>query len=179
MSYECPHGIGLCTGSCGKIASCQHTRVERGLNEYETDRCADCFVPIFQQRSDLAGLAAHLSINIASTPEPAPIANSHPACWELVIADVEYLIPASKIRDQMIADMQERDRFGLAKYKTRLQPFNTRNPVIDAYQESLDLCVYLRQALFEHDRASLNTAYKHALASCEILRREMNEASSV
>jgi hypothetical protein len=145
------------------------------LTEYETDQCADCFARIFPIKSDLAGLAAREAI----VPEPAPISNSYPACWDLVIADVEYLIPASKLRNQMIADMRERDQFGQVKYKTRLQPFNARNPVIDAYQESLDLCVYLRQALFEHDRASINTAYKHALASCEILRREMNEASSV
>jgi hypothetical protein len=63
-------------------------------------------------------------------PEPAPVSNNHPAVWDMVIAD-----------------MQERDRTGLAKYGTRLQPFNGRDPLVDAYQEVLDLAVYLRQEI--------------------------------
>lgn len=67
-------------------------------------------------------------------PEPAPVPNDAPAVWDLVIED-----------------MRARDAAGLAKYGTRLQPHNGRDALVDAYQEALDLCVYLRQAIFEMD----------------------------
>lgn len=67
-------------------------------------------------------------------PEPAPIRNDQPAVWHLVQKD-----------------MLERDNEGRRKYGTPLQPFNGRDALVDAYQEALDLCVYLRQAIFERD----------------------------
>lgn len=70
----------------------------------------------------------------ATKVEPPPIKNNHPAAWDLV-------------RD----DMLDRDNFGKAKYNTRLQPHNGRDALADAYQEALDLCVYLRQAIYERD----------------------------
>lgn len=69
-----------------------------------------------------------------ATPEPAPIATDGPAIWDLVVAD-----------------MRERDASGFAKYRTRLQAGNGRDALVDAYQEALDLVVYLRQAIAERD----------------------------
>jgi hypothetical protein len=66
--------------------------------------------------------------------EPPPVQNEKPAVWSLVMAD-----------------MRARDEFGRAKYGTPLQPHNGRDWLADAYQEALDLCVYLRQGLFERD----------------------------
>lgn len=43
------------------------------------------------------------------------------------------------------------DKFGRRKYGTPLQPFNGRDPLVDAYQEVLDLAVYLRQAIWERE----------------------------
>ena len=63
-----------------------------------------------------------------------PVANNMSAVWDLVLKD-----------------MAERDRSGKEKYGTRLQPFNGRDVLIDAYEEALDLCVYLRQAIYERD----------------------------
>lgn len=40
---------------------------------------------------------------------------------------------------------------GRRKYGTPLQAHNGRDPLVDAYQEALDLCVYLRQAIAERD----------------------------
>lgn len=65
---------------------------------------------------------------------PAPIESGGPAIWDLVIAD-----------------MRARDQVGAARYGTRLRPNNGRDALIDAYQEALDLCCYLRQAIFERD----------------------------
>lgn len=75
-----------------------------------------------------------LPTTAAATPEPPPVPNDRPALWDLVMAD-----------------MLARDAFGRAKYGTPLQPFNGRDALADAYQEALDLAVYLRQALFERD----------------------------
>lgn len=55
-----------------------------------------------------------------------------PACWDLVIMDIH-----------------RRDAMGTQKYGYRLRPHNGRDPLWDAYQEALDLVVYLRQAIFE------------------------------
>lgn len=85
-----------------------------------------------QPEDNLSGLAARESA--ATRVEPAPIHNSNPAAWDLVITD-----------------MKARDQFGAAKYGTRLQPNNGRDALADAYQEALDLCVYLRQAIYERD----------------------------
>lgn len=50
------------------------------------------------------------------------------------------------------ADMKERDRVGRERYGTPLQAGNGRDALVDAYQEALDLVVYLRQAIEERDR---------------------------
>lgn len=64
--------------------------------------------------------------------------------------------PSPKINDfgvavwqSVIEDMKGRDAFGTLKYGTPLQPFNGRDFMVDAYQEALDLAVYLKQGLIE------------------------------
>lgn len=72
-----------------------------------------------------------------NTPEPDPRPNPQsPAIWDLVVHD-----------------MQERDESGLRKYKQRLLAGDGRDPLKDAYQEALDLSVYLRKAIYERDGA--------------------------
>jgi len=68
-------------------------------------------------------------------PEPAPKPSpGNPAVWDLVLED-----------------MQARDRMGAAKYGQRLAAHDGRDSIKDAYQEALDLAVYLRKAIFERD----------------------------
>lgn len=64
--------------------------------------------------------------------QQAPIPNDGPSCHDLVIED-----------------MQERKEFGLRKYNSLLQPNNGRSFLQDAYEEVLDLAVYLRGKLEE------------------------------
>lgn len=64
--------------------------------------------------------------------EPAPTPNDGPSMHDLVIED-----------------MAKRKEFGLAKYGTLLQAGNGRDALMDAYEEVLDLAVYLRQAIEE------------------------------
>lgn len=51
----------------------------------------------------------------------------------------------------VIMDMADRRMLGISRYGTPLQAHNGRDALVDAYQEALDLCVYLRQAIEERD----------------------------
>lgn len=53
------------------------------------------------------------------------------------------------MHDFVAADMMSRKAFGLNKYGTHLQAFNGRDALKDAYEEVLDIAVYLRQCLYE------------------------------
>jgi hypothetical protein len=66
-----------------------------------------------------------------------PKKNTNPAMWDLVL-------------EQIKIDAKARDEFGLNKYGTRLQPFNGRDSLTDAFQEQLDGLVYLYQAMYEN-----------------------------
>lgn len=70
-----------------------------------------------------------------SKKEPLPVKNDLPAVWDLVKKDIE-----------------DREEYGVSTYGTRLQPFNGRNALVDAYQEALDLVVFLRQAIYEAEK---------------------------
>lgn len=61
-----------------------------------------------------------------------PMANQRIPVWDLVLID-----------------MKERNLQGIQRYGTPLQAFNGRDPIVDAYQEALDMCVYLRQVIEE------------------------------
>lgn len=69
--------------------------------------------------------------------QPLPVVNDEPHIHRLVIADV-----------------LSRMEIGTERYGTPLQPFNGRDVLQDAYEEALDLAVYLRQAIYERDHES-------------------------
>jgi hypothetical protein len=50
---------------------------------------------------------------------------------------------------EIMADLEARSIIGAKKYGTVLQSHNGRNCLMDAYQEGLDLVMYLKQALME------------------------------
>lgn len=96
--------------------------------------------PVRPRLHDRAGrpparLVAPLEVNVVKIiDQPPPIPTPGKPIWELVVAD-----------------MQERDRVGRARYGTPLQAHNGRDALVDAYQEALDLVVYLRQAIEERE----------------------------
>lgn len=55
------------------------------------------------------------------------------------------------VADQVITDIKERVEFGVRKYGGPLMTNNGRNALWDAYQEALDLVMYLRQRLLEDE----------------------------
>lgn len=69
------------------------------------------------------------------TEQPPPIPNDQPSVWQLVLRD-----------------MYEREQIGIMRYGTPLQVFNGRDSLQDAYEESLDKTVYLKQAILERER---------------------------
>lgn len=69
----------------------------------------------------------------ASTPQPLPK-------------------PGSKaVADFVLTDIQARVDAGELKYGTKLMTHNGRDALWDAYQEAIDLVMYLRQAILERE----------------------------
>lgn len=73
----------------------------------------------------------------AVAKQNAPIANKGTAIGILVMKDIAL-----------------RMEFGKQKYGTVLQAHNGRDALTDAYQEVIDLALYLRQAIEERDGQS-------------------------
>lgn len=71
-------------------------------------------------------------------PQPDPIRNFQPRVHEVVARDV-----------------LERMELGMRRYGTPLQAFNGRDALWDAYEEAIDLAVYLRQAIWERDHPNV------------------------
>ena len=99
-----------------------------------------------------------------SEPQPAPQPSAHPPVWDLVVHD-----------------MHERDAFGERKYGMRLRAFDGRSTLADAYQEALDLAVYLRKRLYEEqaplpaDVAEVRRAAGITIAPESALHRALQE----
>lgn len=58
---------------------------------------------------------------------------------------------APSVQEMVIADIRTRMQVGLERYGTLLQPNNGRDALRDAYEEAIDLAMYLRQAIAERD----------------------------
>lgn len=69
----------------------------------------------------------------AATPQPAPSPGQQ---------DVATFV---------LQDIEARIELGVRRYGTRLQTHNGRDALWDAYQEALDLVMYLRQAILERE----------------------------
>lgn len=81
--------------------------------------------------------------------QPPPTPNDSTPIWDLVIED-----------------MRARDNLGRQRYGTPLQAHNGRDALTDAYQEALDLCVYLRQEI-EEQTVALAPSYLLRLIKIE------------
>jgi hypothetical protein len=74
--------------------------------------------------------------------QPMPVVNDRPA-----------------VQDQLIVEIERRKKIGVERYGTLLQPFNGRSAIRDAFEESLDLTIYLRQVLAEQDEVAERTRH--------------------
>lgn len=60
---------------------------------------------------------------------------------------------SAHINDLVCVDLRYRKQEGEKKYGVPLQADNGRDALQDAYEEALDLCQYLKQAIVERDNA--------------------------
>lgn len=58
---------------------------------------------------------------------------------------------STDIQSLVIADIVARRELGIERYGTPLQAHNGRDALRDAYEEAIDLAMYLRQAIEERD----------------------------
>lgn len=79
-------------------------------------------------------------------PQPEPTPNHHPPVWAAVIAD-----------------MHARDKLGIERYGSPLQPFNGRNAFTDYAEELLDAIVYNKQICEELKCLGKDLQALHAL----------------
>jgi hypothetical protein len=63
-----------------------------------------------------------------------------------------------KVLDLVLKDLTDRAEVGKERYGTYLEIHNGRDALMDAYQEALDLSMYLRQAMEERAEVVLNEA---------------------
>lgn len=85
--------------------------------------------------------AAQRALNDPTPPEPTkqrpedqvlPTPNEYPS-----------------VHAQVAADLMERERIGVSRYGTPLQPFNGRDADQDLYEELLDAAAYMKQRMIE------------------------------
>ena len=58
---------------------------------------------------------------------------------------------SEEVFQQLQKDIESRNQIGFDHYKTSLTTFNGRDALRDAYEEALDMCAYLCQAIMERD----------------------------
>lgn len=89
----------------------------------------------------------------ATVHQPAPVTRiSSPAA-------------GTPVQDLVVIDVLARKQVGIERYGTALHPFNGRDARVDAYQEGLDLVMYLRQKLDEED--AVLSALRDLVTDCE------------
>lgn len=114
----------------GDPCTCPKCNYQAPEPMYKCKSCGDAF----QQFHSCKGMTFAEPRRMMEVEQPKPTPNGHPVIQEIVMRD-----------------MQSRLNIGLQRYGTGLQPHNGRDMLRDAYEEALDLCVYLRGAMYERD----------------------------
>lgn len=65
--------------------------------------------------------------------------------------DLPIINDETDIQTLVIEDINKRREVGIQRYGTALQPFNGRDALRDAYEEAIDLTMYLKQLMVERD----------------------------
>lgn len=100
-----------------------------------------------------------------------PVPNATRPVWDMVIEDATAQLEVltgtehgGALREKFLADMRARSDLGVARYGTPLQVGNGRDWLRDAYEEALDLTVYLRQGMAEGGGVDVDVAYHYQVA---------------
>lgn len=109
-------------------------------------------------------------------PDQPPPKPGGQEVWPAVVDDLLGNVDGDlgRVAAGLLADIQERQQVGLERYGTPLQTHNGRDALTDAYQEALDLVVYLKQAILEKGDSTpgaLHAAYFEARCALGRLAR--------
>lgn len=126
MVWETPCDIGNHT-FCVSWENC-----DCKCHEPEKESLADFSKRIYQNIRDLAAVTA--TPKLREGDQQLPVPNKEP-----------------DIQSQVIKDIVERREVGIQRYGTALQPHNGRDALRDAYEEAIDLAMYLKQLIVERD----------------------------
>ena len=114
------------------------------------------------------------------TIQPKPlVVEDAVSSHDLVIDDIKSSILSYPGCTELVDDMLARKEFGLRKYGTILHPDNGRDHTKDAYDEVLDLLVYLRTVM-ESDEDLYDLFwldYRNAMSTALKLRVRMTVRS--
>jgi hypothetical protein len=132
--------------SCGLVPALTFCASEMCLEhrevaiQYETPAAApDCWNVLCRLRNGHVGPCSHkVAMGLGEAPAPEATGTQPP--------------PKGRGRDitpLVIADLEARSAQGALKYGEPLRAENGRDALMDAYQEALDLCQYLRQCIEE------------------------------
>lgn len=101
---------------------------------------------------------------MAVLKQPAPVAGG-----TVVLSALKGWPEGSPVGAGIVASLKERAEMGRESYGMYLSTHNGRNAYIDAYQEALDLVMYLGQAYLEEEEEFLDGEYAlgEAMVLCE------------
>lgn len=86
-----------------------------------------------------------------SEPDPSLTDQSEPV-WPFVIKALNNVnLLTEEEKNDLTKIFNSRNNFGIEKYGVPLSTFNGRNPIKDAFEESLDLLAYVTQSYLEDD----------------------------
>lgn len=104
--------------------------------------------------------------------QPLPIESTGPVIHDLVASDAAGILPPDAA--ELIAhELEARKALGISRYGRPLRAHNGRNALQDAWEEALDLAVYLRQMMTEatddDDRNLIEESYQGHLLTTATL----------
>ena len=143
-------------------------------------------------QSEAAGTVPAVSngLKMRDGDQPLPVRNEHEGIQTLVLRDLAvaegtiYCGHHGYTLRLLAEDIRARREVGIQRYGTELQPHNGRDALRDAYEEALDLWVYLRQLVVECGTAAgtesmqetLDRALTDTIRTAGTLRTLLREA---
>ena len=105
--------------------------------------------------------------------QPPPVPNNEPAIADYVIKDLAELEFHSI---SLVPEITARRHFGEQSYGVALQAHNGRDAAVDAFQEVLDLVVYLKQECLETGQ---DNEYWQAVAIANSIHKRLASRKTV
>lgn len=112
-----------------------------------------------------------------STDQSAPVhVEGQPGIHQLVLDSMHEWDDAKEIREVIAKGIEDRRDLGLRKYGTVLQPGNGRDALKDAWDEALDMYVYLTQLKLEGEDVTHELCYAEIILM-KLARRFLGRAT--